>query len=416
MDDVPVSITLIWLKPTEAPVETTVAMLVPDDTAEDTEVIDERTVDMPTVAVDSEPEKITQMLFSVETLAWLEVTVVFDWAVDSRVPTDVTLDSRVDSDWVADSALLCWVEIEFATDSRVDVLTAWLTWLDWVVLSRVETLRSSDRLVETTLDTDVAEDRTAELDVPTDVPAEVIAEVETTLLMTAVALRNELVWVDAKVARLVRDDRPVDMLVSADLLLETAVCSDETWLAAVDAPVEAAFSLSTAVETPVLASTTCDSTVEMPTVVVDSDVLRLVKALRPDETCALVGDAPSATIVEIAVEKITPSEVVPERLVLSRIAPDRAVETTTPAEVVVESAVDVIADSEVWLDLAELDEVDRAVSSESALETWLACEVWADSSLETVVDSELLVPWKVETELAIVRPAPSTPFNTLVVG
>ena len=101
-----------------------------------------------------------------------------------------------------------------ATEVRVEVLTAWETWLDWVVLSRVETLRSSDRLVETTLETEVAADSTAELDVPTDVPAEVIAEVETTLLMMTTALRNELVWVEASVASEVTDDRPVDMLVS----------------------------------------------------------------------------------------------------------------------------------------------------------------------------------------------------------
>jgi hypothetical protein len=44
--------------------------------------------------------------------------------------------------------------------------------------------------------------------------------------------------------------------VSADLLLEISVWSAEIWLAAVEAPVEAAFSLRTAVETPVLASVT----------------------------------------------------------------------------------------------------------------------------------------------------------------
>jgi hypothetical protein len=60
----------------------------------------------------------------------------------------------------------------------------------------------------------------------------------------------------------------------------------------------------------------------MPTVAVDSDVDRLVNALRPEETCALVGVAASATIVEIAVEKITPSEVTLERLVLSSVAPE----------------------------------------------------------------------------------------------
>ena len=69
IEDVPRSITVIWLNPTEAPVDTTVAMLVPDDTADETAVISDFTEDMPTVVVDREPEKITQMLFSVETLA-----------------------------------------------------------------------------------------------------------------------------------------------------------------------------------------------------------------------------------------------------------------------------------------------------------------------------------------------------------
>jgi hypothetical protein len=36
---VPVSITVIWLSAVDAPVETTVAMLVPDDTAVETDVI-----------------------------------------------------------------------------------------------------------------------------------------------------------------------------------------------------------------------------------------------------------------------------------------------------------------------------------------------------------------------------------------
>jgi hypothetical protein len=56
-----------------------------------------------------------------------------------------------------------------ATDSRVEVLSAWLTFDDWVVDSRVETLTSETGRVETTLETEVAADRTAEFDVPSDV-------------------------------------------------------------------------------------------------------------------------------------------------------------------------------------------------------------------------------------------------------
>lgn len=141
-----------------------------------------------------------------------------------------------------------------ATDVKVEVLTAWLTWLDWVVLSRVETLLTSDRLTETTLDTDVADDSTAELEVPTDVPAEVIADVEMTPLTNTTDDRNEDVCCEASVARLATVEMPLDVLVSADLLLEMRVWSAETWEAAVDAPVTAAFWLATAVEMPVLAS------------------------------------------------------------------------------------------------------------------------------------------------------------------
>ncbi len=149
---------------------------------------------------------------------------------------------------------------------------------------------------------------------------------------------------------------------------------------------------------------------------VDKDEDRLVSALRPEETWALVGVAPSATIVEMAVEKITPSEIVLERLVLSKVAPERAVETTMPAEVVVDRAVEVTADNDVWLDFAELEEVERAVFSERLLDTWAVWDTWADNSLEIVVDIELSVPRTVETEPVIVREAPSTPFRTFVVG
>ncbi len=149
---------------------------------------------------------------------------------------------------------------------------------------------------------------------------------------------------------------------------------------------------------------------------VDSELDRLVRALKPDETWALVGAAASATMVEIAVEKRTASEFVLEMLVLSRTAPESAVETTTPAEVVVDRAAEVMADSEVWLDLHELDAVESALFSERLLDTWAVCEVWADTSLEIVVDIEVSKPSVVDTEVAIVSPAPSTPLSTFVVG
>ena len=174
--------------------------------------------------------------------------------------------------------------------------------------------------------------------------------------------------------------------------------------------------MATAVDTPVLARTTCDRTVETPTTAVDSEVDRLVRALKPEDTWRLVGTAASATMVEIAVENSTPSEIVLDRLVLSRTAPESAVDTTTPAEVVLEMAVEVIAESEVWVDLAVLDEVEIAVFSERPVETWTVCEFWADSSLDNVVDIELSVPRTVDTELVNVRLLPSTPLSTLVVG
>jgi hypothetical protein len=400
----------------EAPVETTVAILVPEDTAEETAVTADLTEDMPTVAVESDEEVRSQMLASVETCAEVEPAVVFDCAVESRVARLVTDDSNVDSDWVPDKATLCAAEIEFATEANVDVLTAWLTFDDWVVDSRVETLASRDTSRETTLETEVAAERTAEFEVPSEVAAEVIADVETVALIRTTVLRNDEIWVDAKVAMLVTEERPEDVLVSADRLLETAVWSAEIWLAAVDAPVEAAFWFRTAVDTPVLASVTCDRTVEIPTFAVESEVDRLLKALSPEDTWALVGVAASATIVDSAVEKSTASEVVPERLVLSRVAPDRAVDTTTPAEVVVDRAVDVIPERDVWLDKALLEADESAVFSDRLLETCVACEVCAEISLEIVEETVVLLARTVDTDEVFVSPTPSTTFRTLVSG
>lgn len=246
-------------------------------------------------------------------------------------------------------------------------------WVDRAVDSTVETLTSSDKSAETTLDTDVADESTAEMEVPSDVAAEVIADVETTLLTTTMVLKNEDVWVDATVARLATLETPDDVLVSDETLLEMLVCSAVTWLSAVEPPAEAAPSFNTAVETAELSNVCCDRIVDTPTVVVDSDVERLVKALRPEETWALVGVAASATMVEMAVESSTASEVVLERLVLSSVAPESAVDATTPAEVVLDRAVEVMLDSEVWDDSAVLEDVEIAVAMDCPPEI---CAVW----------------------------------------
>lgn len=44
--------------------------------------------------------------------------------------SDVTDDRRVDSDWAPDKAALWPVEMELATEARVELLSAWLTLVD----------------------------------------------------------------------------------------------------------------------------------------------------------------------------------------------------------------------------------------------------------------------------------------------
>jgi hypothetical protein len=96
--EVPVLITVAWLSAVEAPVETAVSMLVSEDTAVLSTVARDKTVETPTVAVESEAEVRSQMLFSVDTWALVEPVVVFDWAVLSRVASEVTPDTSVESD------------------------------------------------------------------------------------------------------------------------------------------------------------------------------------------------------------------------------------------------------------------------------------------------------------------------------
>jgi hypothetical protein len=57
----------------------------------------------------------------------------------------------------------------------------------------------------------------------------------------------------------------------------------------------------------------------------------------------------------MAVEKRTPREVVPERLVLSRVAPESAVETMLETEVAEDSAPEAIDESEVWIERPTLE-------------------------------------------------------------
>lgn len=151
-------------------------------------------------------------------------------------------------------------------------------------------------------------------------------------------------------------------------------------------------------------------------VVVDRELDRLVKALRPEETCALVGEAPSTTMVEIAVEKRTASEVVPEKLVLFRVAPLRTVDPTDDTEVAADSAWLVTPDKDAWLDSAVLVEDEKVVSLESAVD---ACDVWelpAMTTVESTVDSETSAEEAAETDPVGDSAPGSVAFRTFVTG
>ena len=103
-DEAPVLMTVIWLNAVEAAVLVIVSWLVTVEIAVEIDAIADFTDDMPAVAVDSEPEKISQVLFSVETFAWVLVAVVVDWLDDRVVPTEVTDDKRALSEVVCDNA------------------------------------------------------------------------------------------------------------------------------------------------------------------------------------------------------------------------------------------------------------------------------------------------------------------------
>src|SRR5208282_2836620 len=111
-EDAPVLMTVIWLSAVEAAVLSTVAWLVSLEIPVEIDVTADFTDDMPTVAVDSEAEKISQVLFSVDTCADVEPAVAFDCAVLRTVPMLVTDDSSVESEVVCERAVDICVESE----------------------------------------------------------------------------------------------------------------------------------------------------------------------------------------------------------------------------------------------------------------------------------------------------------------
>ena len=409
-------ITVIWLSAVEAAVLSTVAWLVTEDTPVETEVMADFTLDMPTVAVDSELDRISQVLFSIETFAWVDVRVVVDCALESTVASDVTPESRVLSEVAADSAALSCVEIDAASEPRVEVLTEADRPVDRVVDRRVLMLASIDTLDDTTLDTEVSADRAAEIEPLSEVAAEVIADVDTTLLMITNELKKDEFCVPATVSWLAIVDSWVDVVVSIDAIELMPVCRATICESAVLAAVETLFWKLMTAETPVFAVTMLDRTVLEPVTVVDSDVLRLVKALRPEETCALVGEAASATMLEIAVEKRTASDVVPLRLVLSSVAAESADDTIEDTDVGELSAPEVMADRLVCVDSATETDVEREVSAEAPEETFVVRTPSLTNTVDRVVETDVRPEFVFDTEAVIVRFPGSAAFSTLAVG
>ena len=409
-------ITVIWLSAVEAAVLSTVAWLVTEDTPVETEVMADFTLDMPTVAVDSELDRISQVLFSIETFAWVDVRVVVDCALESTVASDVTPESRVLSEVAADSAALSCVEIDAASEPRVEVLTEADRPVDWVVDRRVLMLASIDTLADTTLDTEVSADKAAEIEVDSDVAAEVIDDVDTTLLMITNELKKDEFCVPATVSWLAIVDSWVDVVVSIDAIELMPSCRATICESAVLAAVETLFWKLMTAETPVSAVTMRDRTVLEPVTVVDRDVLRLVTALRPEETCALVGDAPSRTLMEIAVEKRTASDVVPLRLVLSSVAAESADDTIEDTDVGELSAPEVMADRLVCVDSATETDVEREISAEPPEETFVVRTPSLTNTVDRVVETDVRPEFVFDTEAVIVRFPGSAAFSTLAVG
>lgn len=408
--EAPVLITVIWLSSVDAAVEITVSWLASELTPVERTVARDLTELMPAFAVESEPLTWSQRLFSVDTCADVEPVVAFDCAVLRRVARLVTAEVRVDRLVALESRLDWTVDSELSTLSAVEVPAEADRLLDCVVDSRTDTLVSAETLADTEDDTDTSPESAADTE---------RFSVEAAVLVTLAefnALTSVDVWVDATVRRLVCVDTPDDTLVSNERLDEIPDCSAATCSAAVDAPAETAFVKLMPVEMPVFSAVTWLSTDDVPVVVVDRLVDRLVKALRPEDTCALVGEAPSATIVEIAVEKRVASDTVPEKLVLFRVAPLRAVDAGADTDVAAESAWLATPDRDVCVESAVLTDVERTLSLESAEDASVVWEVAPTATVESVVESEVSAEAAVDTDpVGEVAPG-STAFRTLVVG
>ena len=290
------------------------------------------------------------------------------------------------------------------------MLADWLSPVDRAVDRTVLTLVSVDTVADTLVELDTSLESAAEIE-----SASVLTAVDVTLAEFSVLIRVD-VPVEATVSRLVSVEVPVDTLWSEDRSVETAVCRPVVWLKASDWPAEAAVTPLIVAEIPVFRRVTWDRTDDTPILVVDRLDERLVNALRPEETWALVGDAPSATMVEIAVEKSTPSEVVPEKLVLFRVAPERTVEAADDTEVAEDSAELVTPDKEVCVDFAVLEEDEKVVSLDRALEAWLVCELPVVTIVEITVDKETAAELAAEIEPVGDSAPGSVAFRTFVTG
>lgn len=170
------------------------------------------------------------------------------------------------------------------------------------------------------------------------------------------------------------------------------------------------------VEMPVFRTVCWLKIVLTPTVALLSDVDSEVKALRPEETWALVGEAASATMVEIAVEKRTASEVVCDSTTLPEVAPDKAVELTVEVEVPAEISVETAPEREVCDDKVVLTDDERAVAADKAADVVAETEVSPDRVCETTETRDVSAEAAVETETVVVMPFGSTACSAVITG
>ncbi len=188
IEDVPVFSVVMDARAMLWPVETTRFWLTAFEMPVLVDVIADLTLLSPTVAVDRELEKIRQMLSSVEICALVEPVVALDCAVDSKVPTDVRDEIRVDSDVTPDSATLWMAEMELASEIWISVLLAWEVLVDSVDSMTVDTLPAVRTAVEALSETARFADSAEEIDVPFEVTADVRTDAETILLTTTTVL------------------------------------------------------------------------------------------------------------------------------------------------------------------------------------------------------------------------------------